>query len=71
MVGYQHGYTYHSNDVDCVFFILEYVTVESGRNGSAYRYRLAYEGQGKDGSQFMLGLKSVEQIKADYERRNK
>ena len=24
MVGYQHGYTYHSNDVDRVFFILEY-----------------------------------------------
>jgi 5S rRNA maturation endonuclease (ribonuclease M5) len=41
---------------------LEYVLVESGRNGMPYRYRLAYEGQGKDGSRFMLGLKDVEQL---------
>lgn len=42
---------------------LEYVLVESGRNGSKYRYRLAYEGQGKDGGKFMLGLKDVEELK--------
>jgi hypothetical protein len=35
---------------------LEYVIVESGRNGMPYRYRLAYEGQGKSGEKFMLGL---------------
>ena len=35
---------------------LEYVLLESGRNGALCRYRLAYEGQGKDGSRFMLGL---------------
>lgn len=43
---------------------LEYVLVDSGRNGSKYRYRLAYEGQGKDGEKFMLGLKTVEELKA-------
>ncbi|MBC2717921.1 MAG: toprim domain-containing protein [Desulfobacteraceae bacterium] len=41
---------------------LEYVLVESGRNGSQYCYRLAYEGQGKSGQRFVLGLKSVEDI---------
>jgi hypothetical protein len=40
----------------------EYVLVESGRNGSTYRYRLAYDGQGKDGERFMLGLKDVAQF---------
>jgi PAS domain-containing protein len=35
---------------------LEYVFVETGKNGSSFRYRLAYEGQGKDGSKFILGL---------------
>ena len=35
---------------------LEYVLVDSGRNGLPYRYRLAYEGQGKNGGRFMLGL---------------
>jgi len=35
---------------------LEYVIVEAGRNGMPFRYRLAYEGQGKDGEKFMLGL---------------
>ena len=35
---------------------LEYVFVESGKNGMSYCYRLAYEGQGKDGSRFILGL---------------
>ncbi len=42
---------------------LEYILIESGRNGSQYRYRLAYEGQGKDGSRFVLGLVSVEDLK--------
>jgi hypothetical protein len=35
---------------------LEYVLVESGRNGMQFRYRLAYEGQGRNGGRFMLGL---------------
>ena len=40
----------------------EYVMVESGRNGAVYRYRLAYDGQGKDGESFMLGLKDIADI---------
>jgi hypothetical protein len=39
--------------------------VESGRNGSLYRYRLAYEGQGKNGDKFMLGLKPVDELKRE------
>jgi len=41
----------------------EYVVQESGRNGTVCRYRLAYEGQGKDGERFVLGLKSVEDLR--------
>ena len=41
---------------------LEYVLIDRGGNGSRYRYKLAYEGQGKDGSKFVLGLTSVENL---------
>ena len=41
---------------------LEFVLVEHGRNGVQHRYRLAYDGQGRDGRRFMLGLKSVEDL---------
>jgi len=41
---------------------LEYVLLDSGRNGTLCRYRLAYEGQGRDGSKFMLGLLSVDEL---------
>jgi len=41
---------------------LEYVLVESGRNGITCRYRLAYEGQGKDGERFVLGLTDPEDL---------
>ena len=34
----------------------EYVSVETDRVNNTYRYRLLYDGQGKDGSRFMLGL---------------
>jgi DNA primase catalytic core len=43
---------------------LEYVLVESGRNGVLQRYRLAYDGQGKDGRKFVLGLKPVDDLQA-------
>lgn len=42
---------------------LEYVLIENGRNGLLHRYRLAYDGQGKDGSKFLLGLQSVDQLR--------
>jgi len=41
---------------------LEYVLIDSGRNGSLCRYRLAYEGQGKNGERFMLGLTDPDQL---------
>ncbi len=41
----------------------EYVIVDAGRNGMPFRYRLAYEGQGKDGRRFMLGLKDADALK--------
>jgi DNA primase len=41
---------------------LEFVLVEHGRNGVQHRYRLAYDGQGRDGRRFMLGLKPVEEL---------
>jgi len=40
----------------------EYVSIDSGRNGCGFRYRLSYQGQGKHGEKFLLGLKPVEQL---------
>lgn len=40
----------------------EYVLRVSGRRGIRFCYQLAYEGQGKDGSRFVLGLKSVDEL---------
>jgi DNA primase len=42
----------------------EYVAIEAGRNGMPFRYRLAWEGQGKDGKRFMLGLTAPEKLQA-------
>jgi hypothetical protein len=39
---------------------LEYVCLEADRYTGGHRYRLLYDGQGKDGEKFMLGLSSVE-----------
>jgi hypothetical protein len=41
----------------------EYAIVDAGRNGMPFRYRLAYEGQGKEGQRFMLGLKDVSALR--------
>ena len=41
---------------------LEYVLVVCGKNGRRYRYRLAYEGQGKEGEKFLLGLQVVGEL---------
>jgi DNA primase len=41
---------------------LEYVLTESGRNGQLQTYRLLYDGQGKDGQKFVLGLRSVAEL---------
>jgi hypothetical protein len=42
---------------------LEFVLMEHGRNGVLHRYRLAYDGQGEDGGKFLLGLKSVAELR--------
>jgi len=41
---------------------LEYVLLDSGRNGTLCRYRLAYEGQGRNGERFMLGLVDPDEL---------
>lgn len=46
---------------------LEYVILENGRNGTLQTYRLLYDGQGKDGKRFMLGLKPVDQLRPPRE----
>jgi len=43
---------------------LEYVQVESGRHGQLQTYRLLYDGQGKNGQKFVLGLRPVEELAA-------
>jgi len=40
----------------------EYLVVEAGRNGLPFRYRLAWEGQGKDGKRFLLELKQPHEV---------
>ena len=44
---------------------LEYLVPVAGRNGRQYQYRLMWEGQGKEGERFVLGLKSVEQLRKE------
>jgi len=39
---------------------LEYLQIVAGKNGKKYTYKLTYEGQGKNGEKFVLGLTSVE-----------
>jgi len=41
----------------------EYIVIETGRNGLPFRYRLAWEGQGKDGRRFMLGLTDPDKLR--------
>ena len=38
---------------------MEYLLPVAGRNGQQFQYRLLWEGQGKAGERFMLGLKDV------------
>jgi len=44
---------------------LEYLLPVSGKNGSQFQYRLLWEGQGKAGERFMLGLKDVETLRRE------
>ena len=44
---------------------LEYVAAVSGRFGQQYQYRLLWDGRGRDGGPFMLGLKSIEELRRE------
>jgi hypothetical protein len=44
---------------------LEYLLPVTGRNGQQFQYRLLWEGQGKAGERFMLGLKDVETLRRE------
>jgi hypothetical protein len=48
---------------------LEYVLVDAGRNGLKYAYRLAYQGQGKQGEKFLPGLADPEMLGHDKDMR--
>lgn len=41
---------------------MEYLLVHGGRNGQRFVYELLYDGQGKDGTPFLIGLADVEAI---------
>jgi hypothetical protein len=43
---------------------LEYVLAHRGKNGQRYVYELVYDGQGKDGRPFLLGLADPEKWSA-------
>jgi hypothetical protein len=42
---------------------MEYVLVHRGGRGQSFVYELLYDGQGRDGSPFLMGLVDVEQLK--------
>ena len=44
---------------------LEYLVPVAGRNGQQYQYRLVWDGQGKDGERFVLGLKTEAELRKE------
>lgn len=46
---------------------LEYVAAVAGRNGAQYQYRLMWDGQGREGGPFLLGLKPIEELRREAE----
>ena len=38
-----------------------------GRNGAQYQYRLMWDGQGREGGPFLLGLKPIEELRREAE----
>ncbi len=45
---------------------LEYVLVHRGGRGQSFVYELLYDGQGRDGKPFLMGLVDVEQLKKHH-----
>ncbi len=48
---------------------LEYVLVHRGGRGQSFVYELLYDGQGRDGSPFLMGLVDVAQLKHAYDKK--
>ena len=46
---------------------LEYLNSYQGQNGQRYVYGLEYNGEGKDGKPFLMGLANIELLKKNYE----
>jgi len=46
---------------------LEYLLVHHGRNGQCYVYELLYDGKGKDGTPFLVGLLDVDSLRRTYD----
>jgi DNA primase len=46
---------------------LEYVLVHRGGRGQSFVYELLYDGAGRDGKPFLIGLVDVETLKRDYD----
>jgi hypothetical protein len=48
---------------------LEYLIVHRGRNGSQYVYELLYQGEGRDGRRFFMGLIDVDDLKSKMQNK--
>jgi len=48
---------------------LEYLSVRSGQNGQRHLYQLLYQGEGRDGEKFLLGLLDVRELKKKVRQR--
>ncbi len=48
---------------------MEYVLVHRGGRGQSFVYELLYDGQGRDGSPFLMGLVDVAQLKHHYDEK--
>ncbi len=48
---------------------MEYVLVHRGGRGQSFVYELLYDGEGRDGKPFLMGLVDVEQLKYHYDKK--
>jgi len=48
---------------------MEYVLVHRGGRGQSFVYELLYDGEGRDGKPFLMGLVDVEQLKYTYDKK--